>query len=340
MKLKRRWGGHVTQMQYYEAAASLRKRSERLNPLGPFNVDGKDFVAVAYFNRWTYYKWMARHGMLLFASSIWPPYYYKSTSLAAKTKGMTILDDKARFVEDKDQQTRVARVALAWIDVYICPVFLPRLFNTVDARLKLEKKMYEKCRDRKVPRAKSLPEKLYFEQLKKADNQVVRFYPIFKRYHNLLKNARMLFSDISDRPSEAKAHKMRTVTGSLAENFEEMAKWCEERAKSWEDFVDSSELYKQSEERKKGILERYGPSAIWTLLMGVLAQILSGGNFAFSTIVSLISWLGTEGFRMIFSFRWQIRMLEKSADRYHQFSARARRFSKLYDMPFRNGFLR
>jgi hypothetical protein len=340
MKLKRGAGGHVRQRQYYEAAAIGRKRSEHVNPLGPFKVDGKDFVAVAYFDRWTYHKWMLKYAAVLFASFFHQSYYYKATSLAVKTKGMMIMDDKFRFVTDENLQRRVARIALVWIDIYICPMFPPRFFNVVDAKMKLEKKIFEECRDRKVPRAKSLSEKVYFEQLKKADDQVVRFYPIFARYHGLLKSASILFGGISDRPSEARVQNLKIVTSSLAQNFEDMAKWCEERAKSWADFVDSSELYKRSEERKKGLLEKYGPSAIWTFLMSALAEILSGGNFAFSTIISLISVLGTQGFKMILSFRWQIKMLKNSARGYHQFSIRARKFSKLYGIPLKKGFLR
>jgi hypothetical protein len=206
--------------------------------------------------------------------------------------------------------------------------------------MKLEKKIFENCRDRKVPKAKSLAEKLYLEQLKKADEQVVRFYPIFMRHHNLLKNATNLFSGISDRPSEAKVLNLKLVINSLSLNFEELAKWCEERARSWTRFVDSFELYKKSDERKKSLLERYGPSAIGNVLMSVFAEILSGGNFAFSAIVSLVSWFGMEGCKMILSFRWQTRMLRNTALIYRQFSARAKMFSKIYDIPLRKGFLR
>jgi hypothetical protein len=340
MTLRRRVGGHVLQRKYYLAAAIGKKRSEQLSPLGPFKVDGKDFVAVAYFDRWAYYKWLVRHGVLLFASFFFPSLYYKTKSLAVKTKGMMILDDKAQFVTDKNQQTRIARIALVWIDVYLCPTFPPKLFNYVNSKIKVEKKFFENCRDRKVPKARSLAEKLYFQELKKADNQVVRFYPILIKYNNLLKNASNLFYGISDKPSEEKVQALKIVMGSLAQNFEELAKWCEERAKSWGDFVDSFELYKKSEERKKGLLKRYGPSAIWTILMSAVAEILTGGNLAFSAIVALISRFGTEGFNMILSFRWQIKMLKNTGRAYHQFSARAAKFSKLYDIPFKKSFLR
>jgi len=340
MKLKRRSGGHVLQREYYDRAVVFKKRSERLDPLGPFKVDGKDFVAVAYFSRWSYYKWMSKYGMLLLGSFFYYPLYFRATSLAATTKGMVVLDDKFRFVSNKDQQIRVARTALVWIDVYLCPAFPPKLFNLVNAKMKLEKRLFENCRNRKVQKAKSLVEKLYLEQLKKADEQVVRFHAIFIRHHDLLKKATTLFGGISNRPSEAKILNMKSLMDSLALSFEALAKWNRERARSWTDFVDSYELYQTSEERKKGLLERYGPSAIWKSLMSVLAHVLSGGNFDFSAIVSLVSWFGMEGVKMILSFRWQNKMLRNSARVYHRFSARAKGFSKIYDIPLRKGFLR
>jgi hypothetical protein len=103
MKLRRRSGGHILKRQYYDYGAIWKRRSERLAPLGPFKVEGKDFVAIVYFNRWSYYRWMLKYGLILFASFFYSPFYYRSTSLAAKTKGMMILDDKVQSVSDKEQ---------------------------------------------------------------------------------------------------------------------------------------------------------------------------------------------------------------------------------------------
>jgi hypothetical protein len=340
MKLKRRAGGHILDREYYDAAKPWRKPSERLAPLGPFKIDGKDFVAVVYFDRWSYWKWMLKYGMVLLISFFYPSYYLKATSLATKAKGVVILDNNIHFVSDKTQQIRVARTALVWIDVYLCPAFPPRLFNLVDMKMKLEKKVFEQCKDRKVPKAKEPAEKLYLEELRRADKQVVKFHPIFVKYHRSLRNATNLFKSISDRPSEANVMKLKPVIERIVLNFEELAKWSEERAKSWTNFVDSFELYRKSEEKKKSLLKRYGPAAIWKVLMSIFAHVLSGGNFAFSVTFSLVSWFGIEGFKMILSFRWQATTLKKTAHIYRQFSARAKTFLKLYDMPLRKGFLR
>jgi hypothetical protein len=340
MTIKRRADGIVRQRRYYDIAKFLKKPSERLMAFGPFKIDGKDFVAVVYFNRWSYYKWMLRHGLVLLISTFYPRYYMKATSLAATTKGMAIFDGKTHFVAAKDQQVRIARTALVWIDVYLSPVFPPKLFNLVDTNMKLEKRVFENCRNRKAPRARSPAEKLYLEQLNKADEQVIRFHAVFMRYHNLLRNAANLFSGISDRPSETKVLSMELVTDSLGRSFEELAKWCEKRAKSWPNFMDSFEQFKKSKEAEKGLLQKYGPRAIGNLLMSVVAEILSGGNLAFSAIVSMISWFGIEGFKIITSFRWQTRMLKNSAHVYRRFSNRAKTFSKIYDIPLKKNFLR
>jgi len=340
MKLKRRSGGHVLQREYYDIAKTWKKRSERLAPLGPFRIDGKDFVAITYFNRWSYYRWITKNGASLLASLFFSSVYLRTASLAAKTKGMVILDDNVRFVNDNEQKIKIARTALVWIDVYLLPAFPPRLFNLVDMKMEFQKRIFEQCKNRKIPKAKEPVEKLYLEQLKKADKQVVEFYPTFMRHHKLLKNATNLFSTISDKPSETKVLRLKSVMENLALNFQELSKWCEERARSWPTFVDSFEIYKESQKKKKSFLERYGRAAIWKTVMSIFAHILSGGNFAFSMVLSLISWFGFEGFKMVLSFRWQTRTLRNEARVYRRFSARINSFLKLYDMPFKRGFLR
>lgn len=58
----------------------------------------------------------------------------------------------------------------------------------------------------------------YKEQLKKADNQIIEFFPIFSRYHALLKQAKSLFIDISEKPSEEKILRLRKVIQTDATN--------------------------------------------------------------------------------------------------------------------------
>jgi len=310
------------------------------SPLGPLTVDGNDFVAVAYFNNWSYYRWVLQNGINIVISFFRPSFYLKSNSLAIKTKAMKVLNHKAESVTENDQKTRIARTALVWTDIYLVPPFLPRTFDLVDSKLKLQKKIFSQCKNRKMPKAKAPVEKLYFDQLRKADKQVIEFYPIFLRHHTLLKSAKELFSDVSEKPSEQKIIRTRNVVEKLGQNFGELSRWCENRAKSWPDFVDSAELNKEYEEKKKSFLARYGPRAVFDLMVSVIAEILSGGNIAVSAALPIIAEFGFYGFGTIMNFKWQASMLKKQARTYRKFSKRAANFLKVYDMPLRRDFLR
>lgn len=339
MKIKSR-GGHVKNREFYSMANYGKKPFERVNVLGPFKIGGKRYVAVAYSDRWPYWNWFLRHGIIYLISFFYAHYYLKTMSLVPCIKGMMILDDDADPVSNTKLQMRVAKVALAWIDVYLSPVFPPRLFNLVDTTLRSEQKIFEQCKNRKTPNSATLPEAVFFQELRKADEQVIKFHPLFVKYHSSLKNATNLFNQVSNKPSEANVTRLKSVIGNIALRFEELADWCEKRAQSWPDFVDSFEFYKESEERKKSLLKRYWPNVVWKVLLSLVAHIISAGNFAFSTIFSLISWLGVKGFKLILSFRWQTKMLKKAARRYRQYSNRAKRFLELYNLPLRKDFLR
>lgn len=339
MKIKS-WGGQVKNREFYYDAEIRKKSFERFNVLGPFKIGRKRFVAVAYFDKWSYWDWFLRHGIIYLISFFYSDYYLKTKSLATRTKGAVILDDNADPVSDKKLRLRVAKVALAWIDVYLSPVFSPKLLKWVDMKAKLNEKIFEQCKNRKISNSKTLPEKVFFQELRKADEQVIKFYPIFVKYHSLLKNATNLLYQVSNKPSEANVTKLKSVISNLALRFGELANWCEERAKSWPVFVDSYEVYKKLEERKKSWFERYGPRLLWEVVLSVVAYIISAGNFAFSIIFKLISFFGVEGFKIILSFRWQTKMLNKAAGRYRMFSNRAKMFLDLFNLPSRKDFIR
>lgn len=250
------------------------------------------------------------------------------------------MDHRANFVNDKEKGIRIARTAVVWIDVYVVPSFPPRMFDIVNATMKIQKKIYEQCKNRTTLKAKEPAEKLYFEQLRKADKQVIEYYPILVHYHDLLKSAKSLFIDISNKPSEAKVLKLKPILGKLAIDFKELSKWCDDRAKSWPSFVDATELYKAYREKKKNLLERYGPLVLWEILLAGVTQVLTGGNIAYSTAFPIIAKFGFDGFKQIMSFRWQARALRKQAKIYSRFSKRTTNLLNLYDMPLKAGFLR
>jgi len=339
MRIKSR-GGHVTNVEFHYVAEVGKKPFERFNVLGPFEVDGKDFVAVAYFPIWSYWRWVFNHGLIILISFFNQNYYLKSTNLAALVNGMLTLDDDADLVVDRQLQVRIATVALPWIDVYINPVFPPKLFSLIDATAKPLHEIFEQCKKRRRPHSTNVSERFFYQQLRKADEQVIRFYPIFLKYHRSMKNACNLFNQISERPSEKNVMALKSVTHNLALRYQDLAAWCEERAMTWPGFVDAVELHRMAEDRKKTFSEKYGPKMMWRCFLSILAYTLSGGNFAISLTFNLVTYLGTEGFKTILSFRWQAKMLKKGASRYRKFAKRAMGFLELYNRPLEKDFLR
>lgn len=226
------WGGQVRNRAFYYVADILKRPFERFNVLGPFKIGGKRFVAVAYFGKRSYWTWFFRHGIIYLISFFNLSYYLKTVSLATRVKGMLILDLNTDLVSDKKLQMRVAKVAVPWIDVYLCPVFPPSLFTLVDHTVKLNQKILEQCKNRKMPKATTIAERTFFQELRKADEQVIKFHPIFLKYHSSMKNATTLFNQVSNHPSETNLMTLKSVISKLALHFEELADWCEKRAQS------------------------------------------------------------------------------------------------------------
>ena len=174
MKIKS-WGGQVRNREFHHVAEIGKKPFERFNVLGPFKIAGKRFVAAAYFNRWSYWSWILRNGITILVSFFNPYYYLKTTSLVPRVKGMMILDDDANTVSNAKLQLRVAKVALAWIDVYLSPVFPPRLFNLVDTTLRLEQKIFEQCKNRKTQIPRLYLRRSFFKNLGEPMNRSSNF---------------------------------------------------------------------------------------------------------------------------------------------------------------------
>lgn len=325
MPLKSR-AGHIQDKIFHNLSQFGKRRSERSSVYGPFTIEGKTFVAVAYYNKWTYWKWILLHPFYLLTSFFSIRYYLKEPSLAKKIKGILVFSEKANPIIDKELQKKMAIVALVWVDTYLTPVFPPRMFKTVDAALKLEEKIFDECKNRKTKKPTNLAEEMFFKELKKADRQIVEFYPLFKKYHASLKNARNLFNQVSDKPSDVNVRSLKTVTKKLVLNFEKLADWCEERGNTWPDFVDSYEMFKKSEELQKGKtgwLKKWGLKVLWNRLLSLIIKIASEGNVVLSEAGSIAIMFGKEGVKMILSFRWQSKSLKKSAKRYRDFSKNA-----------------
>jgi hypothetical protein len=336
-------GGTIRDPIFYKLAEIGKRHSERVTVYGPFKIRSMVFIATAYYNRWAYWKWILLHPFYIVISFFTLKYYIKEPSLAEKITGILVLNEDANPIIDKELQKNVASVALVWVDVYLTPVFPPRMFDLVDAVMKLEEKIYDQCKNRKTKKPTNLAEKLFFEELENADRQVVSFHPIFKKYHASLRNARNLFNQVSNKPSDVNVQSLKNVIKNLSLNFEKLADWCDNRGDSWPDFVDSYELYKKSEEQKKGkkgLIKKIGLKILWNGLLSLIIMIASGGNVVFSEASSIVTMFGVEGVKIILSFRWQAKSLKKSAKRYRDFSQRAQTFLELYNHVLSDDFLR
>lgn len=340
MKLKRRWGGHVLQREFAALGETKQKPSERMSPLGPFEIEGKDFVAITYFRKQPYRRWMLSHGAKLFLGSFSHSLYLKTTSLASKTTGMMILDNNVRLINDNDLKKRVALLALVWIDTYISPAFPPKLQNLVAETLKSHTEIIKKCKNREKPKTNAAIEKFYLEQLKKADDQIIASQPLFQRHEKLLKEANIYFNAVSDKPSETSMSHLREVMKRATVNFGELSHWCNEQAKAWPAFIDSLKMYEKSQQNKKNVLRRLGLHLVPDLLLWAIAEIVTAGNTEYALVFAVISSCGLEGVNMVRDYGWQAKALKKQAQLYQKFSKRTNNFLKIYNKELNANFFR
>jgi hypothetical protein len=70
--LKRQMGGVVRERKYFSMGEIYKEPSENILPIGPFSVDGKSFVAVVYFDNWSYRRWILRNSINVIASFFLP----------------------------------------------------------------------------------------------------------------------------------------------------------------------------------------------------------------------------------------------------------------------------
>ena len=338
-KTKKFKAGVFRDRHFRFAAQFCQKNNESFEAMGRFSVDEKKYVSIAYFDKWSYRKWFLKNGFILISSKIYPPIYYRATSLSAKTNGMLILNENAESIENVELQIRVARTALIWIDTYLVPVFRPGTFRLAKSVLKMQEKIYNQCSNRKIPQSKEQAEQLFYSQLRLADKQVIDHYSLFKKHLALLKSAEELFREISDKPTEAKILKFKVIIKKLAASSQALSEWCENRAKTWVPFIESAEFYKSHLNSKKK-LSKYGPKAIWVILLTAIANFATGENLSYSIAFALISEFGVEGFKQIMSFKWQANSLHKQANSYRQFSEKLNKFLEIYAIAPQEGFLR
>jgi len=332
MKIRSR-SGHILNREFHFYKKVYKRANESCVVLGPFIYNRKEYVAIVYFNKWRYYKWHLKALSTLPISLIMPGYYLKTQSkLTDLIQGMTILDHNANLVTSDKINSYVCRIVFIWIEVYLAPFFPHALVKVIHTKTKWVQKISKEIKKRKYPTPRNLAERVYFEQLKIADKQVATFTPIFVIFSKLLKNIWNTFIQVSNRPSEKNILKLRSQAIHLKKLCGRLSLWCEERARTWTDFLDARDLYKQRMEKEKSLFKRYGYKTLTKLIPALLTYFISGGQIPFSLILQISILIGTEGLKMLLSFRWQTRSLLKAAKYYENFKKRIDVFLSLYDM--------
>ena len=125
MKIRSR-SGHVLNSEFRFYRSIYKKRNESCLVLGPFYSDHKQYVSVVYFDRSSYLKWRLRGFFALPMVFLIPGFYLRTQSgLTKLIQGMTILDDDANLVADKNLNLRISKITFTWIEVYLAPFFPP-----------------------------------------------------------------------------------------------------------------------------------------------------------------------------------------------------------------------
>lgn len=106
---------------------------------------------------------------------------------------MFILDDDANFFSNRKIKERVSILSFIFLEVYLNPVFPPKIFKILEKTKELEYKIYITCKNRKIPDVNTLAEKVFFKELKKADERVINYYKTSMDYFKSIKNAYSLF---------------------------------------------------------------------------------------------------------------------------------------------------
>ena len=139
------------------------------------------------------------------------------------------------------------------------------------------------------------------------------------------------FNGISDKFSSGQTGELRFQAIRFKSNLEELAAWCEVRAKTWNDFVDAFIGYVEAHHDKISPARKYGPRVVFVGVLGALSTILSGGSVAIGTGFSVASDFGFQYLRdVVMRPKWQAKSLTKAAELYRMTISRIDTFLELY----------
>jgi hypothetical protein len=326
--------------KYAFAAKLLKKPSEAWVSVGPFLVNDKKYVSIAYFKKWDYRKAILKNGIYMFMSLIFPPSYYRAKSISSKAHAMLTLDYDGKVILDMDINIKASRTALVWIDIFVLPVFRKGSFRYVNSMLKTNEKLYLVSIDRKIPEPKNDTERLFFKNLSIMDEQIIEHYHLFKNYSTLLMVAEQLFKEVRDKPSDTNVLKLKEIVKRLSSSAQALSEWSERSSKFWFPFLESKEFYKSHRDSTKGHGTKVLGRILYNGFLSLIAYFAVGNNLTFTMIFATISELGLEGYKQIKSLRWAASLLRRQEKSYKQFSFRLEKFLELYDKPIFRDFLR
>ena len=195
-------------------------------------------------------------------------------------------------------------------------------------------------KDRNYPSPKNLAERIYFDQLKMADRQAILSTSLFEAYSNLLENLRANFHEVSSHPSQRSVSRLRRTAVRLRDICERISLWCEQRAATWDDFLDACSLYMSRKKEEKSLLRRQGLKAIRETLIAGIIYVSARGQIPLTIVLRIVAQAGIEGMKMLLSLRWQTKSLMKSAKSYRRLIGRIEGFLALYEKEFDEGFFR
>jgi len=329
--LKTQKAGVIKDLEINRYASKIKKIGENVIVLGPFKIEGKKYVIATYFPSFKYWTTVIRNFPIVF-NFLRPNSYLKQKNIDELIKGIRIYDLNRKLVNfNTSLYTEAYVLTRIWMRVYFNP-FYPPHFQAFEIRYETVKKLADKLRHQRYPDANTDIEKLYVTKLQQANRQVYDHVDILEKHVIFVKNLTEIFKRISDSPSNDNIKNLQSTAVRFESVLEDMSKWCEDRAKSWSDFIDAYSAYKITHENNNPI-KKNGLRAFFDGILGVLISILTGNSlligFFFSVGVDFgLSYISD----LILKPKWQSQELTKMAQLHRADIMRVKQFLELYTL--------
>ena len=312
-------------------ASVWKEPGEKVDVYGPFDINGKKYATAAYYPSRKYHWRFVRNFLPVMLSMFWKPLYFRQKNLDELLRGVRVYDPMKNPVSfNKRLYLEAYRTTRIWLRVYFNP-FYPPFTKPYETKLRQVKRIAENLRRAGYPEPKTKIEASYVDELRRANQQVYQHMEILERHNKMLIGIVNSFNGIWDRYSTAQTKELYLQATRFKSVLEEMAVWCEDRAKSWNDFVDAFNGYREARADRMTPMKKYAPRAIFDGTIGVLFVIASGGSIAMGTGFTIASDFGFQYLRDIMMRpKWQANMLTRAAALYRATISRIDSFLELY----------